>query len=283
MADYAGRFGKGLPMNAIRAAIVWLALVCAGPALAIDPGTASGRYEGEEGKLTFSHAVALSLDVIEETPAKKQVRVLLSDTEVPPAALTGRAFPPVWKMARDGKVKGLLLEFDPADPKSMNVTVLAPPEPGYSLANISLSNSEGLWARLQVGATRATGDLKPDASDKMSFSFSAPVFSDAVTADLKGAAALTSEPVKVLTARAEAMAKGDMAAVVQLSTEASAADLSALPPDVLKQARTQMIPTLLKGLRAPTRAVIREQTASVQIGKGMWTNARKVDGVWKAD
>lgn len=270
-------------MTAFRAALFTLLLIVAGPAFALDPGVASGRYDGDEGKLSFSHAVALAVDAVEDAPVRKQLRVVLSDVELPPAALTGRAFPPVWKMARDGQVKGLLLEFDPADPNSLQVTVLAPPEPGYSLANVSLSNSAGLWAQLQVNATRAVGELKAEASENMSFKFSAPVFTDAVIADLKGAAAAAAEPTRVLLARAEAMAKGDMATVAQLSTAAVGADLAAMPPEALKMARAQLIPELIRGLRAPSRVVVREQTAAVMIGKGTWANARKVDGVWKAD
>ncbi|MCW5758631.1 MAG: hypothetical protein KIS90_02525 [Phenylobacterium sp.] len=39
----------------------------------------------------------------------------LTDREVPPSALYGQSFPPIWHMARRGEVKGVLIEFDPDD------------------------------------------------------------------------------------------------------------------------------------------------------------------------
>ena len=42
-----------------------LALAAAGPALAIDPGTASGHYRDDDFDVAFSHAVALELEALE--------------------------------------------------------------------------------------------------------------------------------------------------------------------------------------------------------------------------
>jgi hypothetical protein len=257
--------------------------LAAGPAFAIDPGTASGRYAGDEGRFSFSHATALILDNAEgfrDTP--NEMRVVLADREVLPADLTGLAFPPVWRMAREGKLKGLLLAFDPADRNALQVTVLAQPEPGYSLANISLSNTAGVWQRLEVSATRVAGALKPDLRDGLEASFSAPVFTDKVTADLKGPAAAASEPVKAILAHAEAVSRGDYAAARGLATPALAAQFDDIPPQMQKLMKAEL-PKLLRQLKAPPRVVIREQTAAVMLEKGTWTHARRVDGVWKAD
>src|SRR5690349_15904489 len=90
--------------------------LAASPALAIDAGTASGRYKDDEFDVAFSHAVALELDNAEGLlDSPKQIRVLLTDKEMPVSALYGQAFPPIWRMAQDGQVKGLYLRIDPAD------------------------------------------------------------------------------------------------------------------------------------------------------------------------
>lgn len=252
------------------------------PAFAIDAGTASGRYKDDEVDVAFSHAIALELDNTEgllDTP--REMRVLLSDRELPVAVLYGQSFPPVWTMAQEGKVRGLLLKFDPADRTSVVVTVLAKPEPGYSLGTLSMSNSEGLWARLDAGPTRVTGEFKADASEKVQLRFSAPVFTNPVEADLKGPAAWASEPVKVLIARAEAMMKGDIATAASLSTETSAARLNDIPPE-FKTMMVKELPKLVARLKATKRVVIRRETAVVMLGPGEYASAAKVDGVWKA-
>lgn len=256
------------------------ALAAVRPAFAIDPGKASGRYNHEGADFKLTHAIALAVDNTEGFSEGAGLRVLLSDREVPVSALYGLAFPPVWGMARDGKVEGLLLKFDPADKTSLVATILTKPEPGYSLGTTSISNSEGLWTRLDAAPTRVSGELKADASEAMVFEFSAPVFTNAVEADLKGAAAAASEPVKVLVARAEAIGRGDFKAAAALSADPSAFDN--IPPEALKEA-PRMSALMARELRRAKRVVIRRETAAVMLGKGEWSSVVKVDGVWKAD
>lgn len=254
-----------------------------GPALALDAGTSSGKFDREGVKLPFTHAVAFQQENLEGVmDHPKVLRVLLTDKEVPPAALHGLIFPPVRAMARAGAVRGVLLEFDPADRNRVEVTILArPDDPNAFLPNLSLSNSEGLWKRLDISDTRVAGELKPDDDGQLAATFSAPVFTDPVQSDLKGPAAAASEPVKVLVARAEALAKGDTAAALGLSTDESAAQLKALPPAVMKQAAAQ-VPAMLKELKAPKRVVIRRETAAVQGAHGDWFSLELVNGAWKA-
>jgi hypothetical protein len=267
-----------------RRALLALGLAfAAGPALALDAGTAAGKYDHEGVKVAFTHAVAFQQDNLEGVmDHPRVVRVLLTDREMPPSVLHGLMFPPVRALARKGEVRGLLLEFDPADRTRLEVTVLAKPDdPNAFLTNVSLSNSEGLWKRLDVSDTRIAGELKPDEESQLAANFSAPVFSDALQADLKGPAAAASEPVKVLVARAQALAKGDAAGAYALSTEESAAQLKALPPSVMKQAAAQ-VPAMLKELKAPKRVVIRRETAAVQGASGDWFSLVMEGGAWKA-
>jgi hypothetical protein len=253
----------------------------AGPAFAIDPGVASGGYKDDETDVAFTHAIALERDNTEGLMDHARVyRVALTDREVPVSALYGQAFPPIWHMATRGQVKGVLIKIDPDDRTAIVVTVLAPPEPGYSLANITISNSEGLWARLDASATRINGDLKPEASEKLTVHFSAPVFNDRVVADLKGPAAAAAEPTKAILARAEAIVRGDMAAALALSTEASGARLRELPPEAAPMIRREL-PKLVARLKSARRVVVREQTAVIFLGPNEYATAVRQDGVWK--
>ncbi len=187
----------------VRRSVLAAGLTLAGaPAFALDPGTASGHFNREGVKLDFRHAVALSQDNTEGLlDGGPQVRLVLSDVEVPVGALYGVVFPPVIRLARKETVHGVMLEFGPKDPTAMHVTVLAKPDdPQSSLTNVSLSNSNGIFKRLAVGATRVAGDYDGGEDSDFKFSFSAPVFTDPVKADLRGADAQKSEPMRVLVA-----------------------------------------------------------------------------------
>jgi hypothetical protein len=258
--------------------------LAAEPAAAIDAGTASGHYAGEEAKIaTLTHAAALALDNAEgELDSPQVMRVLLSQEEVPPSALAGLVFTPAHMMAKAGALHGLLLQFDPADRNGVYVTILAmPTEPGQSFTTLTLSSTEGVWKRLEVSATRIIGELKGSETFDVAAAFSAPVFTNPVQQDLKGAAAQQSEPVRVLAARFDAIAKGDLAAAASLSTKGSAAQLSAMPAEVMKQARAQ-IPLLARQIRTAKRVVIRKDTAAVQTNEGGWFSLALENGAWKA-
>ncbi len=256
------------------------AALAARPGWALDPGVASGHYRSGPLSIDLTHSLALTRDNTEGMLDRPRgIRLLLSDREVPVAAICGLAFPPVWAMAKAGTVRGLLIEFDPAQRERLNAVVLAPPEGDFSLPSVSLSDSRGLWERLDVSDTRIAGTLEP--RDDMAFTFSAPVFNDRVKADLKGPEVQKSAPVKVLIARAEAIGRGDLKAAAALSTETAGAFLSSAPPEMLPQFR-RIAPDLIRRLKAAQRVVVREQTAAVVTGPREWVSAALVNGAWKA-
>lgn len=256
-------------------------VLVARPAWAIDPGVSSGRYQRDDELVTFAHAVALSLDNVEDAPPlKREMRVLLSDQETPASAIMGLFFPPVWRMARTGALRALLLTFDPEDRTGLNVMVLARRDDGYSPPSISITNTAGLWSRLDISATRIIGELKGDASENMRFSFSAPVFTNEVVSDLAGPAAQASEPVAVVLARTEALSRGDLAMARMFSTPDSAASLTELRPEFIKLAKAEMV-RQLRRLKSVKRVVIRRETSAVQVAPDEWASLVRVDGVWK--
>ncbi|HEX3363451.1 hypothetical protein [Phenylobacterium sp.] len=268
-------------MTATRRLIMATGLAAfASPAFALDPGVTSGAYARDGVKLSFKHAIALSQDntegLLDNGP---QIRVVLSDVEVPISALYGIVFPPVIGMARDQIVRGVMLEFAPKSPSALHVTVLSKPEElGASLTSISLSNSEGVFKRLDIAATRISGDYDGGGSD-FKFTFSAPVLTDPVQADLKGPAAQASEQIRVLIARAEALQHGDLAAAAALSSKGSR--IGTMPPEVLKQA-AQAMPQMIKELKAVKRVVVRQSTAVALQGAGSWASLVLENGAWKA-
>ena len=269
-------------MIAIRLWLVGLVLFCAGPAFALGLGAASGRYVRDKTHIEVSHAIALMQDnaegLLDHGP---QMRVLLSDRDVPIEALDGIAFPPVRAMAQKGDLRGLLLEFDPADRKSLRITILAKPDDPTEFApTLSLSDSNGLWRRLTADAAHVEGDFQASDGSDIAFSFSAPVSTDPVVADLKGAAALSSEQVRVLTARTQALARGDLAAALALTSRQAGADLKDAAPAELKQLSGPMA-ELLKALKGVTRVVVRKRSAVAIMPGGDVSSLVFEDGGWK--
>jgi hypothetical protein len=209
------------------------------------------------------------------------MRLVLSDREVPPEALAGIAFPPVWGMARDGAVRGLMIEFDPADRNSLSVTVLdKPADPQESLSTMTLSGSADLWARLTSTPTRLTGEFGSNAARDISFSFSAPVFHNRVEADLTGAAARDSPLVHLLRARFEAMMAGDWSKVAALSPAGKAIDPASFSGELMTAMRAA-IPDMIEQLATVQRVVVRESTAVALLPDGSWSNFIREGGEWK--
>src|SRR5262245_29242644 len=94
-------------------------------ASAIDPGIATGTLQVNEKKITLRHAYAHLRDNTEGLlDHPKELRVLLTDREVPPETLVGIAFLPVTELARQGKAQGLLFEMDPGNPNEVVMTLL---------------------------------------------------------------------------------------------------------------------------------------------------------------
>jgi hypothetical protein len=268
-------------MIAIRLWLAGIILLWAGAACAMDAGAASGRYARDKVTIELTHAIALSQDntegLLDHGP---QMRVLLSDRDVPIQALYGVAFPPVRAMARQGEVRGLLLEFDPADRKSLQITVLAKPDdPGEFAPSLSLSNSEGLWRSLTADGAHIEGDFQSGDNPGLTFRFSASVATDPIVADLKGADALSSEQVRVLTARAQALGRGDLQGALALTSHEAAAGLRAIPSEQLKQASASM-GELVKALKGVKRVVVRKGSAVAIFGDG-FSSLVFEDGAWK--
>jgi len=96
-----------------------------GAARAIDPGIAQGVLRAGADHIALTHSFALLHDNAEkllDRPA--ELRIVLADRDIPQDSLTGIAFLRVSEMAREGQVRGLLLQLDPDQRRLIVVTVL---------------------------------------------------------------------------------------------------------------------------------------------------------------
>jgi len=283
--------------NLIRVMAIVL-LGVAASAFAIDAGTAKGSLKADGKNVPLQYSVAYQLDNAEGLLDRpKEMRVLIADREVPAEALAGLAFPPVMQMARENKVQGILLRFDPADRKAVQVTYLAAPkDPQMSLMNLTVSGTQDAFRKLDIGNNRVIGEIaykdsrsgSPDMpSLEFAIHFSSPVFHNpAVTADLKGEAARKSPQAQLLREKARALAKADFAAVKKLSTERQNKSTDAFLAQAGSQAKAyakEAAAELEKSLKTLDRVVERGDRAVAIVGKGEWMSFVRASGQWLSD
>ena len=166
---------------------LWLLVLPAHAAFAIDVGTAQGSLQVAGVTVALTHAFAHLHDNAERLLHRpRELRILLADRDVPQDALAGIALVPLLRMAREGRVRGLLLQLDADQPRRGVVTLLRPsvdPDQPFVVQKIVVAHNR------VVGEIQYGGQVR----------FSAPLFSERrITADLRGKAALESAQARVL-------------------------------------------------------------------------------------
>jgi len=122
---------------------------------ALDPGTAKGIMHVGTETITLTHAYAQLHDNAEGLLDRpREMRILIVDRKVQQEALNGLVFLPVRAMAREDKVRGLLLTFAPHDRTNVVVTFLYPPGSPRRVAAHAV-------ARAQRGGHEATAHREP--------------------------------------------------------------------------------------------------------------------------
>jgi hypothetical protein len=212
-----------------------MCILLPGRARAIDPGSASGTFTLDQDVIQLKYAYAHLHDNAEGwLETAKEMRVLMTDRQIPQESLAGlNAFSTLAEMVKHDKLRGVLLRFDPADPKSIVITNIMPSkDPTESLKNVSLSYGDrSPIDQLVITDQRVSGAFKLHTSansdlgwvlEDYAAAFSAPLFKEpALTADISGEKALKSPQVTALLAKCAAMVKGDMNKSRQYSTERS--------------------------------------------------------------
>jgi hypothetical protein len=176
-------------------------------------------------------------------------------------------------------------------------TLLEPPaDPQQGLASFTLGGTAGGIDRLKVDATRVSGRVHPapDAAAPgnlaLDATFSAPRFTDVVSARLSGARALASGPVKALLAWEDALRVGDLEAASAHATPQQAARLeacrAAVGPEVFRHQLGADIPEKRVRERQIREVILRGNRASVVLqdkrGRRV-TVLVQADGAWKVE
>jgi hypothetical protein len=262
-----------------------------------DPGVSKGSLRVNGKAITLRHAYARLHDNAEGVLDKtERFRVLFTDREVPPNALYGIAFLPVMELAKQGQVQGLLFEMAPDDPNNVVMTLLIPPSgPGRFLIRQMINSAEddlfkdwSLTDRRVTGAIERSGEREPKLSDfpavSYSVQFDAPVVNEPqVTADLKGRAAQDSPQARLLSAKADALAKGDFAAAEKLFTERAYRQNGSFFTDSKAESLAKQAAELKKSVKKIQRVVERGDRAVAILPGKQWFSFVREGGEWKSD
>jgi hypothetical protein len=274
---------------------------CVPSAYAIDEGTAQGALAINDEKIALTHAYAHFHDNAERLLDRpKELRIVLSDREVPYESLRGIVFLPVEDMARENRVRGLLIKLDPSDQNKVVVTLLTQPsKPGLSLMTLTLSvTGQKLFKKLLLSNVRVTGEMEhADTQEgggqdlpKLTYAvkFSAPLFRELpVTATFKGKAAQNSPQAKAYREKINALKKGDFEAVQRLSSERAnrrdAAMLAQMDDQTKKAFAAEAAADMEQSLKLINRVVVRRESAVIIFSEKQWAPFVHEGGQWKTD
>lgn len=272
-----------------------------GPTGAIDPGSVKGAVQVNGKQIMLTHAYAQLHDNAEGLlDFPRELRIVLADREIAQESLRGIAFLPVTRLAREGKVQGVLIRLNPADRRSMYVTLLhQPATPGMSLMTLTLNDTASeLIKNFKLGGNRVSGVVdhvdkgasEPGEMTRISYSasFGAPLFHELpVTADLKGKAAQNSPQVSVLKKKIAVLKTADFERLKPLMSLKAQQRMGFFLKQAGSEAKAmshEMAADLEASLPKIQRVIVRGETAiAIVEPKSSWFAFVKEDGVWKSD
>jgi len=281
--------------------VLALFVLCVQSAHAIDPGTARGALSINGETFALAHSYAHLHDNAEGLLYRpKELRIVISDREIPYESLRGVGILPVEHLARENHVRGLLMTLDPNDQRTVVVTLLAQPsKPGQSMMTLTL-NANGrkpftklLLSRVRVDGEVAHTDTREAGSQDLpkltyAVTFSAPLFTELpVTANYRGKAAQKSPQAKAYREKINALKKGDFEAVKRLSSKRANRRDSMMLTQMDEQTKKTMAEEgaleMEKSLKGLKRVVEREDSAVIIFSKKEWATFIREGGQWKSD
>ncbi len=285
-------------MKVLGAILIFFAF-CVLPAYAIDEGTAQGILAINDEKIMLTHSYAHFHDNAEGLLDRSaELRIVISDREIPHESLRGIVFLPVEDMARENRVRGLLMQLDPSDQNKVLVTLLKQPSsPGHSLMTLTLSvTGQKLFKKLLLSNVRVTGEMEYADTRKegdqdlprltYDVKFSAPLFRELpVTADLRGDEAQNSPQAIIYREKINALKRGDFEEVKRLSSERAnrrdTAMLARMDDQTKKAFAAEAAADMEQSLKLIKRVVVRGESAVIIFSEKHWATFVHEGGRWK--
>ncbi|MBI5095215.1 MAG: hypothetical protein HZB26_22625 [Candidatus Hydrogenedentes bacterium] len=216
-------------MRCLYSSLVLAVVFAAGNAFAEAAPEVKGALKVNGAEIPIKFVCLLQHDNEEGMLDGPELRMLLADREVDSGLLKGIALDQLDTMAREGKVRGLILRVDPKkEPREVHGTLLiAPASAQASLPFFTQSGSETSIKKLEIKDGKAsveldyasTGDSAFEDMPKFEYklAFTAPIRpNDKITARLTGAEAVKSPQAKVAMDFEKAVRSGDLDAARKL-------------------------------------------------------------------
>jgi hypothetical protein len=267
---------------------------------AIQPGKVTGTFTVEKDVVTLKYAYAHLHDNAEGWLKAKEMRILLTDREVPQELLAGLdCFPGLSKLNKQGKLRGVLFRFDPAKTNAVEIDILYPTEKKWLTTALDWGNTSPIKGlKISEKSVRGSFTEHMDYDDFLDWperdfnmNFSAPLTKEpAITANLSGDKALKSPQMATLLAKFAALTEGNLQKAEQYATESATSELDtmikaagndALP--MVRQWAKEQEDTIKKG---PLKLVERGDKAKLVVGtpedRSMFSFVKE-GGKWKTE
>lgn len=218
-----------------------------------------------DGKVTpLTHALALDFKDIDGMSQGDEVRVLLSDREIAPTELESSILFNLDALAREGKLSGVVLRFDPKSesPEVYGTAYAAIANAQSAMPFFTLGGDAGGADSLKSTGGSVTGTLAYGAEGDADFgipawsfevAFTTPLKACSPVTELKGAEAIGTPQFKTYIQFEEAMRKGDLATVRKMTTPEKAKQMD----EFIAQAGEEQFKAMTKEMTAEPAA--REQ------------------------
>lgn len=238
------------------------------PALLAASLTAGAQKSEIKGSLTvngkvipLTHALALDFKDIDGMSHGDEIRVLLSDREIAPTELESSILFNLDALAREGKLSGVVLRFDPkAESPEVYGTAYAAIENAQSaMPFFTLGGDAGGADTLKVADGSVAGTLAYGADGDADFgipawsfevTFGTPLKACSPVTEMKGAEAIASPQFKTYIKFEEAMRKGDLDTVRKMTSPEKAEQMD----EFIAQAGEEQFKAMTKQMTAEPAA-----------------------------
>lgn len=199
------------------------------PAAMAEEAKLEGKFTIDGKDIPLTHVLALDFDDAEGMGDGPELRVLFSDKAIAQTDLESPILFNLDTLAREGKLQGVLLRFDPKaeSPEVRGTTYVAPSSPQTSMPFFTYSGGAGGVDSLKVETGALSGKVEGSDEGNADFgtpaytfeiTFSAPVQKSSPVTTLKGKEAMATVQMKTYLKFEEAMGKGDLDTIRKMTS-----------------------------------------------------------------
>lgn len=200
--------------------------------------------------ITLAHLMVLDFDDTEGMGDGPELRILLSDKAVAQSELESPVLFNLDALAREGKLQGVLLRFDPkAETPEVHGTIFATSDnPQSSMPFFSLSGGTVDTLNVEKGIMSGGVEISSDGdadfgspSYSVALTFSGPVQKSTPVTVLKGKDAMNTPQMKTYLEFEEAMGSGDLDRIRKMATPEKSKQMDAFIAEAGKEQFLAMV------------------------------------------